>query len=330
MINSSLEQKLSTYHDIYGQLKNALKWQVSDQRTLMMVASMYVMNGKTFELNSYLQLADYIKSQVGMFNTLKSSPRFTTAAMLDVKFDNPETKFHELLELYDELIAEKFTRGTSTYIAAQVMLEQHKEGKAITAERVMDVYREMRSKHFFLTSNTDYPLAALLAGREGSVDTLMEHVEQFYEKLANNGFTKGKDLQFLSQILSLDNQHSPEELIEKSIRVYDAFKSAWRRPKGMHYPLIGLLALLKDGDKEVETVMEATSHLGSQKHFKWHKDTNIIMAANFLMCEKMQDTTLLGTGMMATIDAIIQAQQAALIAVVSASAVTSGDGGGGD
>jgi hypothetical protein len=46
----------------------------------MLIAAMYVTNSKDFQLKRFLELADDIKDNVGMFSHLKSALRFTTAA----------------------------------------------------------------------------------------------------------------------------------------------------------------------------------------------------------------------------------------------------------
>lgn len=211
----------------------------------MMIASMYVINEKPFDLRRFESLSDYVKEQVGAFNTLKSSYRYTTAAMLDVRFENSVEKFHRLLEVYEKMVSGKFSRGASTYIAAQVMLEQIENGRTEDIERVMQVYKGMSSNHFFLTSSTDFPLAVLLAEREGTVNDLMKQIEYFYKCLNQQGFAKGNDLQFLSHILSLGDENKADALNEQCTKVADAFRTQWKKPRAMHYPLAGLLALLK-------------------------------------------------------------------------------------
>ena len=42
MASAKLQQRLDQYKAIYSELKSDLKWKVTDQRTLMMIASMYV------------------------------------------------------------------------------------------------------------------------------------------------------------------------------------------------------------------------------------------------------------------------------------------------
>lgn len=75
MVSQRLQQQIDEYKGIYQQLKEALKWKVSDKRTLMMISSMYVTNPRTFNHERFLQIADYIKKEVGIFSTLKSGYR---------------------------------------------------------------------------------------------------------------------------------------------------------------------------------------------------------------------------------------------------------------
>jgi hypothetical protein len=63
--------------------------------------------------------------------------------------------------------------------------------------------------------------------------------------------------------------------------------------------------------------------LNADKLFKWHKDINVMLAVNLIISEKLNNSRLVETGIYTTIETIIQAQQAALLAVIaSTSAVT--------
>jgi hypothetical protein len=319
MLTETLQKKVDQYKDIYAQLKGELKWKVADQRTLMMVASMYVVNGRSFSLKRFLDLSDYIKGQVGLFSTLRSYQRFTTAAMLDIHFEQPKETFHEFIHLYEEMVNGGFGRGTFTYIAALVMLSNtpHGSDRQESIKKSLTIYNGMKAEHLFLTSSSDYPLAVLLAKVEGRVDELMKHIEWFYEKLNANGFRKGNDLQFLSHILSLDHETEADLLVERCVRLFDSFKQSGIKPKAMHYPMLGLLALMDDGVNEIETIRQIVNQLNSEKLFKWHKDMNFIMAVHLFMSDKTEDSSLLETGIYTTLEALIQAQQAAMIAVVA-------------
>lgn len=330
MLTASLQQKIKRYKDIYAQLKDELKWKVPDQRILMTVASMYVVNYREFHLQRFLRLSNYIKEQVGMFSALKSYHRFPTAAVLDIRFERPEEKFHELLNLYGKCIQLGFGRGAFTYLAALALMstvEDHNDYQE-KLEKSLAVYKRMKAKHFFLTSNSDYPLAVLLANTGEDVNKLQDRMESFYEKLSACGFRKGNDLQFLSHILSLNKETETDLFVERCERIMDLFKQSGTKLKAMHYPVIGLLAFVDEWEKEIPTIQQMIDKLHSEKFFKWHKDVNIMMAVNIFMSDKTENAKLLETEIYTAMETIIQAQQAAFIAVLAAAAATSSSGGG--
>ncbi|MCM3601165.1 DUF4003 domain-containing protein [Robertmurraya korlensis] len=328
-MRNTLQDKVNEYANIYEQLYKSLKWKVSDTRTLMLVASMYVVNQKPFDLQRFEEISNGIKKDVGMFSTLNSPHRFTYAAMLDIRFENPMDNFIELLKIYDQLIDSKFSRETFTYLCAYLFLADDTIGDLqARIKRSMTFYKGMKSNHFFLTSSSDYPLAVLLAKEEGSVDELLEKMEYFYENLAQNGFSKGNDLQFLSHILSL---HSSDKTIvtERCTILLDEFKRRGDiKLRKMHYPVLGLLSFLENGVQELDRIKEINTLLNQNKRFKWNKDINLILAINFLMSEKIDNSSLIGTNMYTIIESIIQAQQAVMVATVTSTAVASSSSGG--
>ncbi|RFU67105.1 DUF4003 domain-containing protein [Peribacillus saganii] len=330
MLSETMQQKLADYKSIYAYLKEKLKWKVSDPRTLMMIASMYVVNNRSFDYNRLLNLSDYIKDNVGFFSTLKSYQRFTTAATLDIRFEQPHEKFQELISIYENMVARGFSRGPFTYIAALAMLSGGQPGADYgnNIERSLRIYKGMKEKHFFLTSASDYPLAVLLANRGEQSEQLIQSIEEFYQELSANGFRKGNHLQFLSHILSLEKGTDPKVLIERCIRLADAFREIGIKTKPMYYPQIGMLAMLEDGENEVKTIQIAAGQLNSERLFKWHKDMNFIISVNCLMSSKMPDTIVIETGMYPIIEAIIQAQEAAMVAIMASTAADGSSGGG--
>jgi hypothetical protein len=321
----SLEQKVNRYLSIYTDLKKALKWKITDNKTVMLTSIMYVVNNRKFELERFQRISDYIKSSVGSFNTLRSSQRFSIASMLDIRFENVEDVFQSYLDLYETLIKGGFKRGMFTYITAGVIFTSDKQPSDYDEliEKAHSVYKAMKGEHLFLTSESDYPLAVLLALRNEDTSSLMEHIEGFYDHLNNLGLRKGNDLQFLSHILSLDLKGDRKILSDRCMQIFDRLTQLSKKPKTMHYPSIGMLAMCEPDQLDLTAVTQLTERLNSEKEFKWQKDLNFMLAVHLVMSEITEDATLSNTGMMTTLEIIMQAQQAAMIASMGAVAAAS-------
>ncbi|WP_226672596.1 DUF4003 family protein [Rossellomorea aquimaris] len=317
--------KLEEYQDIYSQLKKRLRWKVLDSRSLMMVASLYVTNKRSFHIDRFMEISDYIKNEVGAFSTLKQEIRFTFAAMLDTRFDDYQSRFHEFLSVYDSLIDAGFSRGPFSYIAAMTMLSDGNKRQGF-AGHGMEVYKKMRYQHFFLTGHSDYPFALLLSQRAGDHDALIDRIEGFYHQLNSAGFWKGNDLQSMSHILSLHSEWSQEELVQRCTVLYDTFKQVGIKPKAMFYPQIALLSFVEGDVFLVNQVKNVWEELNSSKAFKWHKDINLMMAVNIIISDKVENNAVMQVSLSTAIETLIQAQQATMIATVAAVSVTTGGG----
>lgn len=312
-------EKIQDYHDIYRQLREKLKWKLSDRRIIMIIASIYVMNDRPFSLERFLQVSDRIKKESGFFSPLRSYLRFLIAAMLDVHFDNAEEQFQQLLRLYKKMTDGGFSRGSFTYLSAMTLLtgnnQEHVDDRI---RKALLIYKGMKKEHYFLTSTSDYPLAVLLAEREEGVEKILLDMEGFYRQLHVKGFRKGNDLQFLSHVLSLDPERDMQELVRRTDTIYGKLKQSGMNIKTMHYSDIGMLALIPGADEEIKRIPQLARDLEAGKHFG-QRDVSIKLAIHFIVHEKLKESNLVETGLTAAIETMIQAaQQAAMIASIAA------------
>lgn len=322
MNNENLQQKTSSYIHLFNDLKKSMKWKVTDTRILMAIASLYVMNNKQLQTDQLLKIADQIKKQATMFSPMKSQPRFMTAALLDVHFDQPEDQVEKIFEYYENFRRAKFKSSVFTYISSSILVtnQQQEIDPNQVILRTKDIYGGMKKEHPFLTSDSDYPLATLLAYENKSRDALIQKIEHFYDELHKNGFKKGNNLQFISHILSLNNDEHLDVLVNRSIRLFDRIQEIGIKAKPAYYPIIGMLAFLPEEDTDIKEIKKIYQQLNHEKHFKWQKDTNLIMAVSFFVKDKLAHDQLAETSIHTTIEMIIQAQQALMIAIaVSAS-----------
>ncbi|AZB44373.1 DUF4003 family protein [Bacillus sp. FJAT-42376] len=326
------QHKLDQYHHIFLQLKDELKWKVADQRILMMAASLYAVSNRAFNLSHYLHVCDYMKAYSGMFSPFKSYHRFITAAILDTRYEDPFAKFDEMHRMHDMLVHAGFRKGIFTYISALALMGTNTaEDKIhVKAAKAHTIYSYMKDQHFFLTSASDYPLAVLLAEREERAEELIELMESYYDELNRSGFKQGNELQFLSHILSLTGQAASQDIVSRCVQTARTLEDYGFSLKRKHYPEIGLLSLINSQAADFETLFSFIKKLNGEKHFKWHKDMNFTVAVHLIASDRLENSSLIGTGLYTSIEIMMQAQQAAMIAVVASSAASSDGGGGGD
>lgn len=322
------KDNVERYTQIYSELREKFRWKVSDQSVLMMVASLYISNNRSFDIERYNDVAEYIKNQSGLFSPLRSQSRFTFAAMLDTRFDNPKEMFPHFIAAYNELVSAGFSRNIFTYIAAMQLVEKDAQDLGSLSVRARSIYKRMREEHLFLTGHSDYPLAVMLAQNDRQTDELIFHMEDLYGRLSQNGFRKGNDLQSMSHILSMHEHSSEGDLVAKSSKIFDSMKKEGIKPKAMFYPQIALLTFIEKEMNNLTEIKEIWEQLNAEKAFKWKKDINFMMAVTFMVSDKIEDSSLLQANLSTTIETLIQAQQAASIAAISGAAVASSSSGG--
>ncbi|MFG6115810.1 DUF4003 family protein [Halobacillus sp. MO56] len=328
-----LSEKLTllkdTYVDIYKQLKKKMRW--TDKKIVMMVAAVYVSSDRRFDIDRYVKVSETIKQEASMFSYLNSPLRYTIAAMLDTRFDDPFTAYHDMMQVYESMIRSGFNRSQYTYLAAAAIMQDQTEESDLMekVKQAVSIHRLMKKEHPFLTSNDDYPLAALLALQEEEMEKLIDQVEYIYRALNQNGFWKGNHLQFLSHMLALDEQHTPDELVERTIRASESLKRSEIRFKSLLYPEAGLLAFLGDGPNALNEVLAFKDVLDQESSFQWQKEMNVKVAVNILVSHQLREANTIQTGLFTTLETILQAQQAATLAGITAATAASSSNSGG-
>ncbi|RST58545.1 DUF4003 family protein [Siminovitchia terrae] len=324
-----MQEYMLKYIEVYEELRQKMKWKVTDNKILMTIASFYAMNQKPFQMESYLLIAEEIKRQARAFSSIKSESRYIAAAMLDVGFEQAEKQIPAWFAVYDELASAKFRKGIFTYIAAAVLIKN--SGSDPTEYRPIitkakEIYEGMKKEHFFLTFSEDYPLAMLLAATQ--TDHVIESNERFYDALNRNGFRKGNHLQMLSHILTLAQEESAEALVSRTTQVFDQFKEVGIKQKTLYYPVMGMLAMIPPAELDMQEVYQAYEQLNQTKPFKWQKDLNATLAASFYVKDKLEHSTFIESSLFTTIETILQAQQAAMTATIAAAVVTTNSNSG--
>lgn len=322
-MNSIVNQQLAKFENIYKTLAREYRWS-SSQLINIFTALIYTLSDKDFDRLLMDKMHGLMKENTGVFSHYRSYDKFFMSALLHTKFDNPEESFLRLLKYEDALKEEGFSRGTYSGLAAYILLTSvDSDAVPKTISKAKQIYGRMRERHFWLTGQDDYPLAVLLAASEEQAESIENKVEGLFQRLHSSGFSKTNSLQFLSHILSLGND-SMEASVQRCQSVVNFFKTKKIKINSTHYGTVGLIALMFNEQYELlEEIIKVIDYLKSTREFKWTgRDMLLLIASTIVTASSIENykehEELLKTSLGLTIQAVIAAQTAAMVASISA------------
>lgn len=319
-MKSVYEEKIANMRDNYLVLRKAFIWENDLSKHL--VALTYAMKDEKINVDDIKDIKEYIKKRTGIFSSFRGNMWFALAGLLSVNSDNAKEKFDFMMD--NEKILKEAGFKSSTYLpTALYALASSYEGYDVSGQvnKAMDIYIVMKKNHPFLTSGDDYALSILLA----NTDHDMRTIEEYYTELNNKGFYKSNGLQMLSHILAF-SEKSTSETIDICIEIYKQLKKNKLKVSAAYYPAIGIMSLLPETQDELKNdVIEIAKFLKTQKRYMWlDKGMNVLIGASLVASEYIKEQTskdLVTTSINVSIQAIISAQQAAMIATISATSV---------
>lgn len=326
MTMDQVKQDLQT---TFEQVKSAVGWSV-DKRILLSIASYYVTTGKPFNGKLLLETSDAIKKKAGWFSPLRSHIHYMMAAFLHGTQLDASVAVDDLLNKQETLKSVGFKSNAYSYLSA-ILLSSHPDEQKEEAERAKSLYDEMKSHHPFLTQADDYPYAMMLGKVEGDPIERAATMNRYYKELRPHGFYSGNELQWMSQILTYASPKYDVSMVSKAVHIRDELKKSGVKVKMTHYVMVGFLAMLSDKDNILPHVIVTYRELEEMKLFKWYKDMILPLAVQLETKHLIDSGETSVVSLATTIEMIIQAQQAAMIASMAATnaAIASSSGGDG-
>jgi len=317
-MNQRYLDKIETISNYYETLKREFKWETDLGKHL--VALNYVVHDRPLNTENIKSFSKVIKGKTGMFSPFRGTMQFAISGLLTSEYDQPEIQLVKMLEQEDTLKNVGFKQATylPTALYALARCESDMSSNQLV-ERAKVIYDEMKRNHPFLTSGDDYALAILLANTSRNPEIL----ERYYNALNSEGFSKTNGLQMLSHILSF-NDKDVLTTVKRCVEIRDILKKNKLNVSSEYYPAIGLMALLEDEDGEIlHDLVEASNYLKGQKGYKWlGKGMNVMIVAALIASEYVKDIEegVMTTTLQVSVQSIIAAQQAAMIAAVGTTA----------
>lgn len=306
----------------FQHLKKSLKW---DHQLIKIIGALvYADVAQSPDPDHIKAMKDLIKSKTKWTSHFRGNNEAMFAILLSLA-DDPEALYDSTLAVFDALKDIKFKGGLYLPLAALTLAKQTPGDQiASKVQRMRDIYDLMKANHKWLTNQDDYVYAALLATSDLPVEATSYEIEVLYKNLLEEGFKKGNALQDLTHVLVLGEESSAQK-VDKVCRLKTAFKKHGYVFRDHSMASLGVLALISHQPEHiVEEVVDLYDWLSHQKgfgKFTIDKTMRLTLAASLVaMAYANQSESDIQVSVLAnSIQAIIMAQQVALMTVIIAS-----------
>ncbi len=299
----------------YEKVKSLAGWSV-DKNVVLTMTSYYITSDREFDAASLNRAMDELKSKTGWLSPLRGSLLPMMAAFLDQPGTAIADEIDRLFTKQQVLKNVGFRNTIHSYIAA-LLLTDTVESYEKEARQAKKLYDAMKKHHFFLTSDDDYAYAVLLGKKNENTVKHAKSMRTYYDALRSESFRAGNELQWMSQVMTYKQIDFNPQNVKRSFEILSLFKKE-TKVKPVHYPMIGFLTIHGTMDTELKTIIQLTRELEQSKPFKWHKEMALSMAIGYYMHNLMGDADVVHASLSTSIEMIIQAQQALMIATMAA------------
>jgi hypothetical protein len=114
----------------------------------------------------------------------------------------------------------------------------------------------------------------------------------------------------------------PKYILDKTVQYYERMHAEKVKINGIHFPSLGLLSYIGSPEQMIPDIQTAYTLLKEEQAFTGYNDMCLVLAIKRGTEEKLQDSSIFSIGTAISIQAIIQAQQEAITASISAAAAS--------
>ncbi len=315
------------YLEVFEGLRSRKRW--STDTNILRFAALTLAAADVVDTGADVEAtAKALVDEAGAFSPLASSIRHAVAAILIRRGLDPVATVRRTKETLTVFKEFKLHRGGAQPLLAALLLVLDAGGGIPSREtiaRLKAIIDRWKEDHRFLTGIDDYPMAAMHATRDVSVEEIGLVVEQIYQLLLQAKFSSGNQLQLVSHLLVFSEQ-GPREAAGRFERMAKELKDKGQRVWQGQYDEVALLVLSGGSVDEVSTrVIEYRERLRAVKP-RPQKDVAFSIAAGVVLAEEAEKMEGLedpaAAANLRAVQAIIEAQQAAMIACMAACVAT--------
>ena len=317
---------VARYLGTFQRLRSRKRWS-TNTATFRFVALALGTAGASVTYDHLESAAEVLRKRARATSPLRSEIRYVVAAMILRRGQDPGAIQARVRETLDAFKVQGLPRRGAGPTLAALLLVLLREGRPVPPvqiERLARIYSRRRADHVLLTSANDLPAAALHAGQDNSVEILTAQVDRAYDRLREAGFRRGNPLQLVSHLLSVDPRGT-DTGVQRFSRVADHLGRAGEPVRSSRYDEIAMLALTHETpSRVVGRTLRYRDRLRAEKP-RPAKELAFSLAVGIELAEDAEDAGKRSTGDLAalqSIKAILDAQQAAVVAAVSVAVAT--------
>jgi hypothetical protein len=309
------------YLRVFDDLRSRKRWG-TDVSTLRFVA-LTLASASPDDVVRLEGVAEALKQRAGRGSPLRSSIRYMVAAMILRRGLSPDRVHQQIVKTREAFRQRRMRRGGLNEILAALLLVLKQDGGAVPGWRIdklQAIVKNWKQDHPWLTGADDYPMAALHATRENSVEEIALQVEQTYQALRDVGCSRGNQLQLASHLLTIAPA-SPREAARRFDYLVKAFRKRKWKIYSSRYDEVAVLALCSAQPAVVvRRVLDTQERLRTEKprpsrDIAFSLAAGIVLSEDAVKQEAMAETRDVTAARMA--QAVIEAQQAAMVACMA-------------
>ena len=324
---------LEQYVSLYQRLSKRARWDMSaaQQRIVSMILATVPIDDP---LGTLEEAASELRRRAGWFGPLSSPIRYSVAAML-IRRKLPPGQVHDrVLSILPNLKGRRLPWGGHGRTLAGVLLslrsfeDKSRSTSTVVFDRMERIYRLWKEDHPAITGDDDLPMLALHALRDEPPGALSERLEKIYRELNAGGVPKGNALQLSSQILGV-LPWGAGEAAGRFQALRDSFLRHGEKISRSRLDEVALLSLAPGApDDIVDQVVTDQRKLRERKP-RVSKAVAFNLAAGLVLTrcdaatpEQARKADLPEISALGQVRAVLEAQQAAMAAVVASSAAS--------
>ena len=315
---------LRRFTEIFDAL-NATRGWFSDTTPLRFAAiAAIVIPGDPQKVASDIRaVAEELQQKSGWFGELNGSIRFIVAAMLVGNEDSAAEFMQEKDRIRGLFRDARMSRGGTYEMITSLILRgaEKYRPEAKDIERLHAIHNAMSKHNWWITGVDDYPACAILSKRDQSPVEIAQYAEDIYQALNAVGFKKGNALQAAANLLCLTDD-APRAIANRFAELAEAFKLRGTRVWQNEYDEIAILSFLAEPSAKVVTQVldnqENIRALSSRPSRSLAFNLASSVAFTQLVQARLSDKTIADSKALMDMQAIIAAQQAAIVAATVA------------